>query len=472
MAIPLPFTAVSVNGSRFLGWYKGEKLVTEEPELTFVWDSSIENPGYQAPFEQGSEAPLITDPSFEDTAKLNKVVANSTTVADPANGQHWVGDSNQYYSTWWNAAITNEKAHWGSQSVKLGAQYQTVGYRFTGLQPGRNYAVQFYTWQPQDAAYYLEYAKITAGSTALWIDKDPKGSERVQNPAAVILAALPKAAGTGSWQRHTLSFKNGSETTATLWLKYGTKDYMYLDDLSIEAEALNYLPTFNSSLGTVTPENGVALRLGEQATFAAMPNLGGPLESDVYIDDITIEIAAPMVLNENVNTSFCEELYNYVENPSFESAATNSNWGSPLPKGFSIVSGSNALKGSHFMRLAAGSNHTFKFKVEPGKAYTFGISLRGSAGTKGQAALALMGSDGKYIYFSNLVGQTASVIQTKTNNEWVRSGFEVTPDDTGNIYLQLSCSAGTLDVESVMLFESTYALRYNAYDYTVYKNYD
>lgn len=1188
------FTAVSVNGSRFLGWYKGEQLVTEEPELTFVWDSSVKNPGYQARFEQGSEAPLITDPSFEDTAKLNKVVANSTTVADPANGQHWVGDSNQYYSTWWNAAITNEKAHWGSQSVKLGAQWQTVGYRFTGLQPGRNYAVQFYTWQPQDAAYYLEYAKITAGSTALWIDKDPKGSERVQNPAAVILAALPKTAGTGSWQRHTLSFKNGSETTATLWLKYGTKDYMYLDDLSIEAEALNYLPTFNSSLGTVTPENGVALRPGEQATFAAMPNLGGlfdgwysgdklitnntsltftytgetpnyearfvlpqetalqdsfedlpagntvsaaavnkypnrvvlgsqfslswqkitavatkkhhgsialenynrysetgyritglaknteytlgflaytevggklelhvtkqqeslwvdsgntkkrnsaavmgenvaevaaeawtpatvrintgnetavtlwcmyspnngtdsclytdelaayqsaavvvksalggsatatftgevvkgqkvlfratplvgntfvgwynesgklvstdaeylhtadsditltarftgfnmptqelfgaqgmdgsfengsisgiyfddlqdssawcsaapsslyahsgtkslkiyatwryahipltgltpgadycltyyirvddntgsgelsnqivadpgimdaatasevyaksapiavnsgwnkvtmyfnsgtadalqlwmrygsddtnasyflddlylheyranetlkngnfeekftagsvtvpnswggngqmtvengskalklvdggtanqifktkestaytvtfkakgkllagvtdcqntaitrqnaiastavvevnstamqqysftfatsnqqcanlvfsalggdavidnvtvtentgighavevidfensryqlerddtalgfqiytgnegdknvhsgrsslyypaalsssasytnssflslyavkgttykvtfwykitggrsggsvtispdyngeagasigyeqtadstnwqkvsfgfnapangpykfkiggPLESDVYIDDITIEIAAPMVLNENVNTSFCEELYNYVENPSFESAATNSNWGSPLPKGFSIVSGSNALKGSHFMRLAAGSNHTFKFKVEPGKAYTFGISLRGSAGTKGQAVLALMGSDGKYIHFSNLAGQTASVIQAKTNNEWVRSGFEVTPDDTGNIYLQLSCSAGTLDVESVMLFESTYALRYDANDYTVYKNYD
>lgn len=1194
------FTAVSVNGSCFLGWYKGEQLVTEEPELTFVWDSSVKNPGYQARFEQGSEAPLITDPSFEDTAKLNKVVANSTTVADPANGQHWVGDSNQYYSTWWNAAITNEKAHWGSQSVKLGAQWQTVGYRFTGLQPGRNYAVQFYTWQPQDAAYYLEYAKITAGSTALWIDKDPKGSERVQNPAAVILAALPKTAGTGSWQRHTLSFKNGSETTATLWLKYGTKDYMYLDDLSIEAEALNYLPTFNSSLGTVTPENGVALRPGEQATFAAMPNLGvlfdgwysgdklitnntsltftytgetpnyearfvlpqetalqdsfedlpagkiisvgntnhspnrivqnshfrlswqtitavtklkhsgniglennnrysdtgyritglkknteyavgfwayteaggslglnvtrqnedlwliegdpddqnakrtrnseaimansvvdvapktwtkvtirvnsgnqnavnlwcqyspsggadtslytdelaayqsalvsvksalggsatasftgevtkgqkvlfkatplvgntfagwydangklvstsaeyvytansnvsltarftgfnmpsqelfaaqgmdgsfengsingvyfddlqdpsnwcnafvtslyahsgtkslgifaawrythipltgltpganycltyylradnnstnvsitdqiitdpgivnaatatnvyaksapiainsgwnkvtmyfnsgsaselqlwmkyqsddtnvsyyiddiflyeytanealqngdfekvltsgnttildqwtgngqittengskalklldgtsanqlfktkestaytvtfkakgkllagvtdcqntaitqqnaiastavvevnstamqqysftfatsnqqcanlvfsalggdavidnvtvtektgignnievidfensryqlerddtalgfqiytgnegdknvhsgrsslyypaalsssasytnssflslyavkgttykvtfwykitggrsggsvtispdyngeagasigyeqtadstdwqkvsfgfnapangpykfkigGPLESDVYIDDITIEIAAPMVLNENVNTSFCEELYNYVENPSFESAATNSNWGSPLPKGFSIVSGSNALKGSHFMRLAAGSNHTFKFKVEPGKAYTFGISLRGSAGTKGQAALALMGSDGKYIHFSNLAGQTASVIQAKTNNEWVRSGFEVTPDDTGNIYLQLSCSAGTLDVESVMLFESTYALRYDANDYTIYKNYD
>ena len=393
-------------------------------------------------------------------------------MADPANGQHWVGDSNQYYSTWWNAVITNEKAHWGSQSVKLGAQYQTVGYRFTGLQPGRNYAVQFYTWKPQDAAYYLEYAKITAGSTALWIDKDPKGSERVQNPAAVILAALPKAAGTGSWQRHTLSFKNGSETTATLWLKYGTKDYMYLDDLSIEAEALNYLPTFHSSLGTVTPENGVALRPGEQATFAAMPNLGGLLESDVYIDDITIEIAAPMVLNENVNTSFCEELYNYVENPSFESAATNSNWGSSLPKGFSIVSGSNALKGSHFMRLAAGSNHTFKFKVEPGKAYTFGISLRGSAGTKGQAALALMGSDGKYIHFSNLAGQTASVIQAKTNNEWVRSGFEVTPDDTGNIYLQLSCSAGTLDVGSVMLFESTYALRYDANDYTVYKNYD
>ena len=268
------FTAVSVNGSRFLGWYKGEQLVTEEPELTFVWDSSVKNPGYQARFEQGSEAPLITDPSFEDTAKLNKVIANSTTTADPANGQHWVGDSNQYYSTWWNATLTNEKAHWGSQSVKLGAQYQTVGYRFTGLQPGRNYVVQFYTWQPQDAACYLEYAKITAGSTALWIDKDPKGSERVQNPAAVILAALPKTAGTGSWQKHTLTFKNGSENTATLWLKYAEKGNMYLDDLSIEAEALNYRPTFNSALGSVTPENGASLRPGEQATFTAAPNLG------------------------------------------------------------------------------------------------------------------------------------------------------------------------------------------------------
>lgn len=69
--------------------------------------------------------------------------------------------------------------------------------------------------------------------------------------------------------------------------------------------------------------------------------------------------------------------------------------------------------------------------------------------------------------FRLVQGQTASFIQAKTNNKWVCSGFEVTPDDTGNIYLQLSCSAGTLDVECVMLFESTYALRYNANDYTV-----
>lgn len=1187
------FTAVSVNGGRFLGWFKGEQLVTEEPELTFIWDSSVKNPGYQARFEQGSEAPLIADPSFENTAQLNKTVANSQTVANLANGQPWVGDSNEDYSSWWSLKLTNEKAHWGSQSVKFSAQCQTVGYRFGGLQPGRNYVVTFYSWQPTNAAGYLEFAKITAGNAALWVDANPVGSKRVQNPNAVVLATLPKAVATGSWQKHTLTFKNGSESTATLWLKYAVQGNFYLDDLSVEAQALDYLPSFNSSLGTVMAEAGTSLRPGQQATYTATPNLGilfegwfsagklvcndptltftyngetpnyearftlpqgtpfhdsfedlpagntvsaaavnkypnrvvlgsqfslswqkitavttkkhhgsialenynrysetgyritglaknteytlgflaytevggklelhvtkqqeslwvdsgntkkrnsaavmgenvaevaakawtpatvrintgnetavtlwcmyspnngtdsclytdelaayqsaavvaksalggsatatftgevvkgqkvlfratplvgntfvgwynesgklvstgaeylhtadsditltarftgfnmptqelfgtqgmdgsfengsingiyfdelqdssawcsaapsslyahsgtkslkiyatwryahipltgltpgadycltyyirvddntgsgelsdqiiadpgimdaatapevyaksapiavnsgwnkvtmyfnsgtadalqlwmrygsddtnasyflddlylyeyranetlkngnfeeeftagsvtvpnswggnglmtvengskalklvdggtanqifktkestaytvtfkakgkllagvtdcqnttvsrqnavasqslvevnantlqqysftfatnnrlsanlvfnamggdaviddvtvtesngighaveiidfennryaleqsdtangfqiytaaqgdrnvhsgcsslyypaalsssagytnsaflglyavkgttykvtfyykitggkaggsltispdyngevgaavgyeqtaasadwqkvsfgfnapangpykfkigGQLQSDVYIDDITVEIATPLVLSENVNASYCEELYNYVENPSFESALANSNWGSTLPKGFCIVSGSDALKGSHFMRLAAGSSHTFQFKVEPGKAYTFGISLRGSAGTKGQAALALKNANG-YTHFSNLSGEVASVIQAKTNNEWVRSGLEITPDATGNLYLQLSCAAGTLDVESVMLFESTYGLRYDANDYTVYQDYD
>lgn len=60
------------------------------------------------------------------------------------------------------------------------------------------------------------------------------------------------------------------------------------------------------------------------------------------------------------------------------------------------------------------------------------------------------------------------------NTNWQRSAFRFTSDASGYVYLVIECTAGNLDIDGVMLFESDYGYRYDPNDYTVYipYNYD
>lgn len=196
--------------------------------------------------------------------------------------------------------------------------------------------------------------------------------------------------------------------------------------------------------------------------------------SDFYIDDIVWEIAPPMVSETNTKISYCELLYNVIENEGFESAVTDENW-KGLPSTSKIVTG-DAFKGKKYLSVSNGTLYILPVEVKPGTEYYFGASVRGSAATKGYIGLATKTdlSDLSAWYCDALSVPASKVVLDNRNTNWQRSAFRFTSDTSGYVYLVIECTAGNLDIDGVMLFESDYGYRYDPNDYTVYipYNYD
>lgn len=196
--------------------------------------------------------------------------------------------------------------------------------------------------------------------------------------------------------------------------------------------------------------------------------------SDFYIDDIVWEIAPPMVSETNTKISYCELLYNVIENEGFESAVTDENW-KGLPSSAKIVTG-NAFKGKKYLSVSNGTLYVLPVEVKPSTEYYFGASVRGSAATKGYIGLATKTdlSDLSAWYCDTLSVPASKVVLDNRNTDWQRSAFRFTSDTSGYVYLVIECTAGNLDVDGVMLFESDYGYRYDPNDYSVYipYNYD
>lgn len=191
-------------------------------------------------------------------------------------------------------------------------------------------------------------------------------------------------------------------------------------------------------------------------------------KSDFYIDDIVISVTPPMVLEENSKITYCERLYNAVDNEGFEFAASDKDWAN-LPASAKIVKGA-AQKGSYFLRANSGTKYVLPLKVEPGKEYYFGASVRGTAKTVGNIGVTT-DPEGT-TYFVNREDKPASMVafDSKETN-WKRSAFKFTTDSE-YVYLTIDVTAGALDVDSVMMFTSDFGYRYDPNDYTVYVPYD
>lgn len=191
--------------------------------------------------------------------------------------------------------------------------------------------------------------------------------------------------------------------------------------------------------------------------------------SDFYVDDITISLTPPMVLQETTKITYCEELYNVIKNFSFEKKVTENDWAN-LPSNVKIVEG-DALKGSHFLRATAGAHYVVPVTVEAGVEYTFGASIRGDKNTVGYVGLAINdeGSD----FYVNRDDKPASRIDfNKEETGWSRNGFKISTDASGVAYLVVHVESGTLDIDSLMMFTNNYKYRYDPNDYTVYVPYD
>ncbi|MEE1025721.1 MAG: hypothetical protein U0L55_01765 [Acutalibacteraceae bacterium] len=190
---------------------------------------------------------------------------------------------------------------------------------------------------------------------------------------------------------------------------------------------------------------------------------------DFYIDDITISVAPAMVNDDSAKSTYCEALYNAIDNEGFESKIAKNNW-AKLPSTVTRVKG-DALKGSYFLRAGKGTHYVLPVTVKAGTEYCFGASIRGTATTKGYIGVSVDAA-GKTLY-CNRDEVPASAIEYKSGETgWKRGGFTFTASDTGIAYLVIDVTKGNLDIDSVMLFTTDYGYRYDPNDYTVYVPYD
>ena len=190
---------------------------------------------------------------------------------------------------------------------------------------------------------------------------------------------------------------------------------------------------------------------------------------DFYIDDITIAVAPAMVSEENSKSTYCEALYNAIDNEGFESKVTAKNW-AKLPSTVTRVKG-DALKGSYFLSAGKGTHYVLPVTVKAGTEYCFAASIRGTATTKGYIGIS---TDAKgEVLYANRDEVPASKVEYKSGETgWKRSGFKFTAADSGVAYLVIDVTKGSLDIDSVMLFTTNYGYRYDPNDYTVYVPYD
>ncbi len=195
----------------------------------------------------------------------------------------------------------------------------------------------------------------------------------------------------------------------------------------------------------------------------------GATAADFYVDDIVISVTPPMVSEENSKITYCERLYNAVDNEGFESPASAADWKN-LSANMKIVKG-DALKGSHFLRVTKGKKYVVQFKVEPNTEYTFAASIRGTKNTVGSIGVTT-DKAGKAYYF-NRDGEPASkVVFDPKETTWKRRGFKFLTDGSGEANICIDVTSGTLDIDSVMLFTNDFGYRYDPNDYTVYVPYD
>lgn len=192
---------------------------------------------------------------------------------------------------------------------------------------------------------------------------------------------------------------------------------------------------------------------------------------DFYLDDIIISIAPPMVEEENTRVSYCEALYNAVDNEGFEQKITDANWkGLTANSKLKVMSG-DALKGSKFLRAQAGAHYVLTVDVKPSTSYYFGASVRGTAKSSGYIGISL-DPEGTALY-ANRDDQPASKVSNKKNTtDWNRTAFKFTSDGTGKANIVIHVDSGYIDIDSVMMFTQDYSYRYDPNDYMVYVPYD
>lgn len=204
-------------------------------------------------------------------------------------------------------------------------------------------------------------------------------------------------------------------------------------------------------------------------TKCLIASIGGSTMSDFYIDDIVISVAPPMVSETGTKLSYCEALYNVVDNESFEKPFSEKDW-KGATSNMKRVKG-KAQKGEHFLRVSANTHYVLELDVKPETEYFFAASVRGTAATKGFIGIST-NAEGTSFY-SDIDEKPASIIQPKAGSTaWERSAFRFSTNATGKAYLVIEATAGEIDIDSVMFFTSEYAYRYDPNDYTVYVPYD
>lgn len=180
-------------------------------------------------------------------------------------------------------------------------------------------------------------------------------------------------------------------------------------------------------------------------------NILNKTKGDFYIDDITLSIAPPMVLETNSANKYCEWPLNVLNNQGFEEKITNKNWAN-LPKTTEIRS-DKAFAGNNYLRIKAGTYYVLPVQLEAGDSYYFSISSRFGKNSLGYVAVATNPA-GTTLY-NDMKEKPASKIVVDTSN-WNRDSFLFSTSESGIVYLVFASNKGYIDVDEVHLYKRQY----------------
>ena len=190
----------------------------------------------------------------------------------------------------------------------------------------------------------------------------------------------------------------------------------------------------------------------------------GKTTADFYIDDITLQIAHPMILDKNINETYCESFYNAASNGDFENQYSADIFVN-LPNTVKIEKSNSAISGKNLLTVSKGTKYVLKVAVSPATEYNFAVSIRGNA--SGWVGIATNDKAQKNALYYDSFDNPASFINITPNNTWKRSGFSFVSDTTGYVYLTIVCDSGTVELDDIMLFKSELAYAENPNDYSV-----
>ena len=204
---------------------------------------------------------------------------------------------------------------------------------------------------------------------------------------------------------------------------------------------------------------------------AAIGTIAGKAGSAIYVDDVTFQLHPSMITEATTRYTYCENLYNKVENNNFEDKITSADW-SGMPSEYTIASG-NAFTEDKYLKAGVSSKvYTKVVEVDPSQAYYVGVSLRGATGTKGTFNLMSTNTSGNNILFTDADKTVNSTFTYNGSGDWERYGFKFVTPSNGKLSIVIDTRNGALDIDNIMIFPIKFKYTYDPNDYYDYKPYD
>ena len=241
------FTATPFANNKFLGWYKGGKLVSKDTTLTYTYNAN-DTEKYKAMFEAYGNG--VSDGHESYTTNLAEF--KSGVIDNSGSNGAWTLDSNDG-STWLKVKSNSTYSRSGKKSVELYSRYSYSGRNFTGLKQNTDYTLTFYSYmevgtgmgssEMEEFNRRIDRAFVTDKSVDIaWTAAEgttgQKGS--ISSSDSRVLAYKTSIYGTGRWEKTTLTFNTGSSTDITLWFYFAATtvsgqntDGCYIDDISL-----------------------------------------------------------------------------------------------------------------------------------------------------------------------------------------------------------------------------------------------
>ena len=204
---------------------------------------------------------------------------------------------------------------------------------------------------------------------------------------------------------------------------------------------------------------------------AAIGTIAGNAGSAFYIDDVVFQLHPAMITEASTRYTYCENLYNRVDNNDFEDKITKDDWYG-LPNEYKVTKGGAFTEDNYLAAGKSSTVYTRVVEVDPSQAYYVGISLRGAKGTKGVVSLMAADVNGVNKAFTNFEETTNSTFTYDGEGDWVRYGKKFVTPSNGKLAIVIDTRNGAIDVDNIMIFPIKFKYTYDPNDYYDYKPYD